>query len=152
MTLDWRRFAAAARMPRTATVVLIAVASMLAACSTRPAVEPERAVRERAEAYWAARVIGDHVTAYEYEAVSVGPDASLQRYLNARGTMAYERASVEEVRLVSPDKAEVRVAFAYRLPLPGMRRPIDAEAWTDWVMIDGKWYHSPRPSVMWQSR
>lgn len=131
--------------PRLGLVLGLVLA--LVACL---AVPPAQAVRERAEAYWAARVVGDHVTAYQYEAVSTEPEATLQGYISSRGTIRYDRASVEEVRMLADDKAEVRVALAYRFPLPGLKKAIEAEVWTDWVRIDGKWYNLPRDGAMWQ--
>ncbi|MEY6431615.1 hypothetical protein ABC977_04245 [Thioalkalicoccus limnaeus] len=120
----------------------------LGACT--PALPPEQAARERAEAYWAAMLVGDYITAYRYEALSTESAADLQGYLTSRGGLQYSRAEVLDVRLVAEDRAEVLVALAYRLPMLGTRDPIEAEAWSDWVLIDGAWYHRPQRGSFWR--
>lgn len=125
---------------------------LLSGCASAPPGRGggEAALLERATAFWAARVAGDHVTAYEYAIASTQPDVTLQRYLGGQGGMKFERAEVKGVERIEGDEAVVRVSMAYRIPMPGLRKPIEADLQDSWRLVDGQWYHAPRPSVMWQ--
>lgn len=124
---------------------------LLSGCASAPPGRGgEAALLERATAFWAARVAGDHVTAYEYAIASTQPDVTLQRYLGGQGGMKFERAEVKGVERIEGDEAVVRVSMAYRIPMPGLRKPIEADLQDIWRLVDGQWYHAPRPSVMWQ--
>ncbi|MFA7606877.1 MAG: hypothetical protein WCY08_09880 [Rhodocyclaceae bacterium] len=116
-----------------------------AGCSSLPRAEGgEDALMKRAEAYWAARVANDLVTAYEFEAVSTRPEGSLQRYISGRGGVAIERGEVLSAKVLDDGRGEVTVMLGYRLPMPGMRKPVEGAAKSYWQLIDGRWYHEPR--------
>ena len=126
-------------------VAALALPVLLSACATTGGFgDPAAAVRERAQAYWAARVVGDHIKAFGFEEVSTRPDASLQRYLQGSGTIQYLSAEVQEVVVKADDRASVRTKLSYRAPVPGLKRPLEGDAWTDWVLIKGSWYHAGR--------
>lgn len=110
----------------------------------------EAALLERATAFWSARVAGDYVTAYNYAIASTLPDASLQRYLGGQGGMKFERAEVLGIERIEADGAVVKVQLAYRVPMLTMRKPIEAALQDSWRLIDGQWYHAPRPSGVLQ--
>lgn len=123
----------------------LAIPVILSACATTGSYgDPETAVRERAQAYWDARVVGDHIKAFGFEEASTRPDVSLQRYLQRSGAITYLSAEVQEVLIKDADRASVRVKMSYRAPVPGLKRPLEGEAWTDWVRIKGLWYNSGR--------
>lgn len=127
-------------------VGVVLAASVLSACATSG--QSRMSLEERVEAYWAARAVGDYVSAYPFEAVSTQPDGSLQRYISTRGAIQYSNVKVLEVTKTADDAAEAKVAVSYRLPLPGMRKPVDAVVTSYWRLIEGQWYHSPRPGAM----
>lgn len=118
---------------------------ILSACATVGSFgDPASTVRERAQAYWAARVAGDHITAFGFEEVSTRPNANLQRYIQGRGSIKYLSADVQEVVIRDEGRASVRITLAYRAPVPGLKRPLEGEAWFDWVLINGAWYSAGR--------
>lgn len=126
-------------------LAVLALPALMSACATTGGFgDPATAVRERAQAYWAARVVGDHIKAFGFEEVSTRPDASLQRYLQGSGAIQYLSADVQEVVIKADDRASVRTKLSYRAPVPGLKRPLEGDAWTDWVLIKGSWYHAGR--------
>jgi len=131
-------------------LLLCALAVTLGGCASVSPQAREAALRERAVAYWEARRINDLVTAYQYEAASTRPGATLQAYLASKaGAVRIERAEVGRATITSDDQGEVSVKLVYRLPIVGGGKPIEADSTTTWQLIDGQWYHAPRPSVMW---
>lgn len=131
-------------------LVIGIVAFVATGCASVGGAAGQGGLEARVAAYWAARAVGDHVTAYPFEEISTKPEGSLQRYISSRGAIVYTKAEVLEVKRVSEDAAEAKVALSYRLPMPGMRNLIEAVATDHWRLIDGEWYHVTRPGVMWQ--
>ncbi len=126
-------------------VAALALPVLLSACATTGGFgDPAAAVRERAQAYWAARVVGDSIKAYGLDEVSTRPDASIQRYVQLSGNIQYLSAEVQEVVLKTEDRASVRTKLAYRAPVPGLKQALEGDVWTDWVRIKGAWYHAGR--------
>ncbi|MFZ5580743.1 MAG: hypothetical protein ACOZAQ_09825 [Pseudomonadota bacterium] len=107
---------------------------------------PEESLRERAQAFWDARKLGDDVTAYKYEELSKRPESTLQNYLKGRAAMEYRRIDIKSVRIVSPTEAEVILDMAYSVPAIGLKKPIEGQSKDPWVLIDGEWYHAFRPA------
>lgn len=143
--IDSSLFNSPRRKVLRACLAVFAAPMILSACSTIGSLgDPADAVRERAQAYWAARVAGDHITAFGFEEVSTRPNASLQRYVQGSGAITYLSAEVLEVVIKDEDRASLRVKLAYRAPVPGLKRPLEGEAWFDWVRIDGAWYSAVR--------
>ena len=133
-------FSSAVWLHRVAAVLL---ALVLAGCAgTEPMGGSETELWDRAQAYWDARVVNDLVTAFEFEAASVDAEPGLlQRYVSRGGGIRYRSAAVTAVRPVAVDRAEVDVAVVYTLAFPGFRRPIEAEITSNWIVLDGRWYH-----------
>lgn len=102
---------------------------------------PEESLRERAQAFWNARKIGDDITAYKYESLSKQPNSNLQTYLKAREGIRYHHAEIQTVRLLKPDEAVVEVSITYTIPSIGFHKPIQGKIKDPWIMIDDRWYH-----------
>lgn len=133
------------RMAMRTGLAALALPVILGACATTGSFgDSATVVRERAQAYWDARVVGDHIRAFGFEEYSTSPNASLQNYLKGSGAITYLSAEVQEVQLKDADRARVRVRMSYRAPVPGLKRPLEGETWTDWVRIDGAWYSTRR--------
>lgn len=108
---------------------------------------PEESLRERAQAFWAARKAGDDLTAYRFEELSKHPESNLQSYLKGRAAIEYRKAEIKAVRLKGPTEAEVILEMSYTLPAVGLNKPIEAEVKDPWVLIDGQWFHAFKPSA-----
>lgn len=123
------------------------LALTLAACAGfLPQSPDENALRERAQAYWDARVANDRMTAFRYEIESLeGDPRVMQRYLG-RGGVEILSAEVVDVRIVAEDRAEVVVAVRYRMPLGGFRQPLGGDQLTIWILRDRQWYHAGVPA------
>lgn len=123
--------------------VALVLAALLAACAgpgLRPGAGAE-ALRERAEAFWAARVAGDVIKAYEYEKVKATGQVTLANYAR-KGGLVYRKAEVRGVELGQGDVATVKVYIEYLLP--GMGQHLIKGVIDDrWERIDGRWYHAP---------
>ena len=115
----------------------------LGACSGA-ANDAER-IRERAEAYWAAIVVGDYVTAFPYERVSVTHPDGLARYLSGKGAIRYSAAVVKDVQLAEEgQEATVTVTLTYSLPaLMASRKSFDTDLSVRWSKVEGEWYNDP---------
>lgn len=100
------------------------------------------ALRERAAAFWAARVAGDPVTAYEYEDLKITKAMPLQTYAT-RGGLIYRRAN-----LVGSDcpagKEECLVQVEVDFVIPQLNpNQVQTQKFDDpWVLIQGQWYHA----------
>ena len=96
---------------------------------------------ERAREFWQARVAGDDLKAYNYEAYSKTGKMTLQQYIRARNPAlkytAYEVKGIVE----KGDEATVSVEIQYHLVIAA-RGELDLPATLDerWVRIDGQWF------------
>ena len=145
-------FAALVRMavPKTAWMV-VCTAAVFASCTAvgkqyteeqTPPVEvaqlPTR-LDDRARAYWEARVNGDLVTTFDYEAVNVKGVVSLSQYVRSRSRIVYKRAKVLNTEVVGKDRAVANLVV--EAVVPGLPGTFTSEFEDEWVFIDGLWYH-----------
>jgi len=100
-------------------------------------------LRERAQAYWTARVKDDMATAFAFEDPVRRSQLSLNDYVRALGTgVKIVFAKVWEVK-IDGDLADVEVEVEARYMVPGWEK-IRAGRRTlidDWQKIDGTWVH-----------
>jgi hypothetical protein len=98
-------------------------------------------LEERVKGFWQARVAGNDLQAYNYEAYVKTGKMTLQQYIQARSPalkyVAYKVKKIEE----NGDEATVTVDFTYHLVIPA-RMDLDLPTTVDerWVRIDGQWY------------
>ena len=98
-------------------------------------------LEERVKGFWQARVAGNDLQAYNYEAYAKTGKMTVQKYIQARSPalkyVTYEVKKIEE----KGDEATVTVAFTYHVVIPA-RMDIDLPTTVDerWVRIDGQWY------------
>lgn len=100
---------------------------------------PEEALRERATAYWQARVTGDLASAYGFEA-GARPGGGLTPYNYAKmgAGMNLTRLKVLDAR-VEGDKGVVEISAMLHSPL--MAQPFPQRMEDPWVLMEGVWYH-----------
>lgn len=94
---------------------------------------------DRARAYWMARVAGDLITTYEFEADSVIGTVSLAEYTRKKGRIIYKRAKVLNTAITGKKKAVVNLVA--EVIVPGLPGSFTSEFKDGWVFIDGLWYH-----------
>ena len=98
-------------------------------------------LEERVKGFWEARIAGNDLQAYNYEAYAKTGKMTLQKYIQARSPalkyVAYEVKKIVE----KGDEATVTVDFTYHLVIPA-RADLDLPTTIDepWVRIDGQWY------------
>jgi len=101
--------------------------------------EPE-SLEERVKAFWQARVAGDGIKAFSYEAFSKtrqGTHYSPYPRLRPGLITSYEVKKVIE----AGDEATVTVTVQYTLPIPGRAdHNLSVTSNEAWVRIDGQWY------------
>ena len=96
---------------------------------------------ERVKGFWQARIAGDDLKAYNYEAYSKTGKMTLQQYIRARNPAlkytAYEVKGIVE----KGDEATVTVDLQYHLVIAA-RGELDLPATLDerWVRLDGQWH------------
>lgn len=110
------------------------------ACSSKPRGEVET-LEGRVKGFWEARVAGDNLKAYNYEAYAKTGKMTLQQYLRALSPVLKYTAYEVKRTVENGDEATVTVDFNYHLIVPA-RAELDLSTTIDerWVRIDGQWY------------
>lgn len=106
-----------------------------------PFAQAEQGLEQRVRAYWDAKVSGDAVLAYEYEAVKANGTVPLSKYVRGTGKLIYEKVAVLNVEVVAPEQAIALLEM--QIMVPGMMEPLTTQTKDSWVEINGEWYHSP---------
>lgn len=103
---------------------------------------PPSPLEERARAFWAARVAGDPVTAYDYEDLKFTKVMTLQMYAS-RGGLIYRRANVLGSDCPA-GKEECLVQMEVDFVIPQMNpKEVHTQKFDDpWVLVQGQWYHA----------
>lgn len=108
----------------------------------RPARSDHEVLRERAQAYWQARMIDDMAKAYTFENSLMRSQVPLMYYIRTIGTgIKLTGVEVNDAR-IDGDQADVFVGMEGHHMIPGWhstqtkRTLID-----DWQKIDGEWFH-----------
>jgi hypothetical protein len=98
-------------------------------------------LEERVREFWQARVAGDDLKAYSYEAYSKNNKMTLQQYLRARNpTLKYTAYEVKGTA-EKGDEATVTIDCTYHLVIPA-RADFDLATTLDerWIRLDGQWF------------
>jgi len=98
-------------------------------------------LEERVKGFWQARVAGNDLQAYNYEAYAKTGKMTVQQYIQARSP-AFKYVTYEVKKIEAKgDEATVTVACTYHVVIPA-RVDIDLPTTIDerWVRIDGQWY------------
>ena len=101
-------------------------------------------LRERAAAFWAARVAGDFTAQWELLEPRGRARMTAAEYAAGRGAVKYLAYQVEDAN-ANGYFANVKVRLLVQPILPGARRPVNPGAVMvedNWVRIRGVWYHA----------
>jgi hypothetical protein len=131
---------------RAIQLILFAISlAILHGCvSLAPAADAD-SLRQRAEAYWKARLIGDRITAFDYEENKARGTQTLQAYAR-KSPPIFLRATITDVRITRENKGIVSLDTAYTVPGLPMRTPLLWKMKDEWTLIDGHWYHVDQPA------
>ena len=121
--------------------VVISGSLLMVACASLGAAKPEDAVKQRSEAFWAARVAGQADKAYALTAPSYRKLRTLEQYQSqyAKGA-GMKQVSVIKVAC-EPEKCTVRVKIEAAPPLMGVSvGTIATHSDEIWLLEDGQWW------------
>ncbi len=115
------------------------------ACRSEQGKEPG-SLEERVKGFWEARIGGDNLKAYSYEAYAKTGKMPPERYLKllnpALKYKAYEVKGIEE----KGDGATVTVDVQYQFIAPARGELQLSTALSEqWVRLDGQWYRQVEP-------
>ncbi len=125
------------------TVALVALVALLGSGQTAPESQPSESLKQRVTAFWEARLKGDELTAYQYEAYSHTGEMTATQYIQARSPalkyMAYTIDTIQE----QENEAQVTVKLQYQMSIPGMvDLPMAMAIKERWVRFDNQWYRN----------
>lgn len=131
---------------------LLSVLLSLGSCQSQQQARGPEPLERRVRGFWEARIAGDDLTAYTYEAYSKTGRMTSTQYVQSRNPTlkytAYEVKKIDE----RGDEATVIVDVRYRLIIPAradLGLSMDVEE--QWVRFeDGQWYRQLQGSA--QSR
>src|SRR5262245_20417226 len=112
-----------------------------AACSSERQRGQAESLEERVKEFWEARIAGDDIKAYTFEAYSKNGQMTANQYVRSRSPVfqykSYKVKGIEE----KGDEATVIIDLRYNLALP-TRRDVDLamDLQERWVRLDGQWY------------
>ncbi len=124
-------------------VAVAAVVAVLGSSQTAPESQPSESLKQRVAAFWEARLKGDELTAYQYEAYAYTGEMTATQYIQSRSPalkyMAYTIDTIEE----QENQAQVTVKLQYQMSIPGMvDLPLSMAIKERWVRFDNKWYRN----------
>jgi hypothetical protein len=129
---------------------LLLVPLFFGACQAERKTGEAASLEERVRAFWDARIAGDDLNAYRYEAYAKTGKMTSEQYVRARNPAlrykAYEMKKIEE----NGDNATVAIDLQYHLILPA-RGDLDLsmQVREQWVRLDdGQWYRQLQESKL----
>jgi hypothetical protein len=103
---------------------------------------PASSLKERVEAFWDARIAGDDLKAYNYEAYAKNGKMSATDYVRARSpTLKYKSYEIKNVE-EQGDRATITMDLYYQLIVPTRADlALSMVRKEEWVRLDdGQWY------------
>ncbi|HEV8713597.1 MAG TPA: hypothetical protein VGX03_12315 [Candidatus Binatia bacterium] len=120
---------------------LLIVPLAFAACTSERRGDQAQSLEERVRGFWEARIAGDDLKAYSYEAYSQTGKMTPTQYVRARSPVfryrTYTVKGIEE----QGDEATVTIDLRYSLALPTKKDVnLAMDLQERWVRLDGQWY------------
>ena len=122
---------------------------LLGSCQSEQTTLDAQSLEQRVQAFWEARIQGDDLAAYTYEAYAHSGEMTVTQYVRARApTLKYKSYSIDVIDK-HENKAQVKVDVQYQLILPMMGDvPLSMKIEEDWVRLeDRQWYRNVRPTT-----
>jgi hypothetical protein len=134
---------------RAIQLILFAISlAILHGCASLTPAADAGSLRQRAEAYWKARLIGDRIAAFDYEEHKARGDQTLQAYAR-KSPPIFLKATITDVRIIGENRGIVSLDATYTVPGLPSRTPFLQKMQDEWTVIDGRWYHvEPSPGLL----
>ncbi len=113
---------------------------LLGGCAHISATPDTESLRERAQAYWNAKLSGDLVTTWNFEETRVRGQLTLAQYAKSGGMM-FTKIVITDVRIDSNGKGIVTMDTEYFVPGLRGKKPLQQTLTDPWKWIDNQWYH-----------
>lgn len=127
-------------------VAMVLVLNLSLVGGLQAAQDDSKALKERAKAFWEARVKGDWATVYDYLSEAELGGHTKEQYIafsKEKGPFTYHSYTLGEVD-VDGDLGWVKTVCDFSpTQFPGVR-PTHLDRWEIWEKADGKWYPLPR--------
>lgn len=121
--------------------LLLLTTILLATGCTHFSPTPDAAgLRQRAEAYWKAKVAGDLVLVWEFEEAKARGQLTLAQYAKSGGMM-FTKAVVTNTTVETNNKGSVTTDTEYFVPGLKSKKPLQQTFSEPWVWINNEWYH-----------
>lgn len=126
---------------RTLNIVFVALVLLALPLAAEEGAKPEGALKERAQAFWEAKVKEDYAAQYSFFEPKVRRKMSLTDYIKRQGPVQYLEARVNGVK-VEEARGFVTVRILFQLKLPPKRNLVKQEKvfQEEWVRRGGEWY------------
>lgn len=125
---------------RAALLSTILIAATFAGCAGFSPAPDTDSLRQRAQAYWKARVAGDPIEAWVYEELRARHSINLKQYASGTAPL-FLKAEVTGVSIEKDGQGKVVVDTEYMIAGLSVKKPIKRQFEEPWVWIDGAWYH-----------
>jgi hypothetical protein len=121
---------------------MVLVSSLVLVGTLQAAQDDSKALRERAKAFWEARVKGDWTTVYDFLSEAETGGATKEQYAafsKEKGPFTFLSYQLGEVE-TEGDMGWVKTVCSFTpTSFPGVR-PSHMDRWEIWEKADGKWY------------
>ena len=128
------------------TVALAMLAALLGSGQAAPGQPSVASLEQRVTAFWDARLQGDAVTAYQYEAYAHTGELTATQYVQSRSSqLKYTGYTIEKIQ-EQENVAQTKIAIKCYLVVPGMANiPLDEVIEERWTRLDdGQWYRNSK--------
>ena len=142
-----RRYQPAIRGIVGGIVLVAALAAFLGSSQS------EAGIKQRATAFWEARIQGDDLTAYQYETYAHTGEMTVTQYIQARSPMLkYKAYTIDNIQ-EQENEASIKVNLQYQFAFPTMGDiPLAMVLNEHWVRLDdGQWYRNVQPARLGQA-
>lgn len=121
-------------------IILTMILAVLQGCAGVPTTGDADSLRQRAQAYWKARVAGDPIAAWDYEEDKARGTITLQVYTKRNGPY-FTKALVANVVVLPEGKGNVILDTAFAVPGISTHALFEEQITDNWIFMDGQWYH-----------
>ncbi|MDA8448137.1 hypothetical protein M5C97_21120 [Acidovorax sp. NCPPB 3859] len=126
---------------KSGSACMVAGAMVLAGCAALTPVTPEQAVKERAEAYWKARMAGQYEKSYALTPPSYRKVFTKEQFAQQFGTAASVTAIEVTTVECQPEKCVAKLKLTAKPMIIGVKlNSIDTYIDETWVKEDGQWW------------
>lgn len=120
--------------------LLLLIVVLLTGCAHIAATPDADSLRQRAQAYWKAKLAGDLVETWNFEEAKARGQITLAQYAKGSGMM-FTKAVVTDVRIEAGNKGVVTMEAEYLVPGLKTKKPLQQTLSDPWVWLDNQWHH-----------